>query len=104
MKKIFLITAMAFGLTMVSGAFAEALAQEHHSVKVEHKKGWSHRKKYAVIGAGAGAATGALISKHHARGAVIGGVVGGASGYLLGRHKDRKYPYRRTYKTKRTVH
>jgi len=35
---------------------------------------------------------------------VIGGVVGGASGYLLGRHKDRKYPYRRTYKTKRTVH
>src|SRR6476660_10092703 len=74
------------------------------TVKVEHKKGWSHRKKYGIIGAGAGAATGALISKHHARGAVIGGVVGGASGYLLGRHKDKKYPYRRTYKTKKTVH
>jgi len=103
MKKIFLIATMAFGFTMMSGAFAEAGAQQH-TVKVEHKKGWSHRKKYGVIGAGAGAATGALISKHHARGAVIGGVVGGASGYLLGRHKDKKYPYRRTYKTKKKVH
>ena len=103
MKKIFWIVTMAFGLTMVAGAFVEAAAQKH-TVKVEHKKGWSHRKKYGVIGAGAGAATGALISKHHARGAVIGGVVGGASGYLLGRHKDKKYPYRRTYKAKKTVH
>ena len=94
---------MAFGLTMITGAFAEVAAQKH-AVTVEHKKGWSHRKKYGVIGAGAGAATGALISKHHARGAVIGSVVGGASGYLLGRHKDKKYPYRRTNKTKRTVH
>src|SRR5215813_14462500 len=104
MKKIFLIATMAFGFMIVSGAFVEARAQKEHTVKVEHKKGWSHRKKYGVIGAGAGAAAGALISKHHARGAVIGGVVGGASGYLLGRHKDKKYPYRRTYKTKKTVH
>ena len=103
MKRIFLIVAMAFGLTMISGAFDEANAQKR-TVVVEHKKGWSHRKKYAVIGAGAGAVTGALVSKHHARGALIGGAVGGASGYLLGRHKDRKYPYRRTYKTKRIVH
>ncbi len=103
MKKIFLIVTMSFGLTMLAGAFAEVSAQKH-TVKVEHRKGWSHRKKYGVIGAGAGAATGALISKHPAKGAVIGGVVGGASGYLLGRHKDKKYPYRRTYKTKKTVH
>ena len=104
MKKIVLALVMAFGFTMISGAFIEVKAQHHHTVTVEHKKGWSHRKKYGVIGAGAGAATGALISKHHARGAVIGGVVGGASGYLLGRHKDKKYPYRRTYTTKRVVH
>jgi YmgG-like glycine-zipper protein len=103
MKKIILIATMALGFMMMSGAFIEANAQKQ-TVTVEHKKGWSHRKKYGVIGAGAGAATGALISKHHARGAVIGGVVGGASGYLLGRHKDRKYPYRRTYKTKKRVH
>lgn len=103
MKKFVLALAMAFGFTVVSGSFIEAKAQ-HHTVTVEHKKGWSHKKKYGVIGAGAGAVTGALISKHHAKGAVIGGVVGGASGYLLGRHKDKKYPYRRTYKTKRVVH
>src|SRR5207237_10133293 len=103
MKKIILALSMAFGFTVISGAFIEAQAQQH-TVTVEHKKGWSHKKKYGVIGAGAGAATGALISKHHARGAVIGGVVGGASGHLLGRHKDKKYPYRRTYKTKRVVH
>ena len=91
---------MAFGLTIVSGAFIPATAQE--SVKVERKKRWSHRKKYGVIGAGAGAVTGAAISHHHVRGAIIGGAVGGASGYLLGRHKDRKHP-NRGYKTKKRV-
>jgi len=100
MKRLLLIATMAFGLTTVSGAFVHAQAQER--VVVKHKKGWSHRKKDAVIGAGAGAVAGALVSKHHATGAVVGGVVGGAGGYLLGRHKDRKYPSnRRIYKTKR---
>jgi len=100
MKRLLLIATMAFGLTTVSAAFVEAQAQER--VVVKHKQGWSHRKKDAVIGAGAGAVAGALISKHHAAGAVVGGVVGGAGGYLIGRHKDRKYPNnRRIYKTKR---
>ncbi len=100
MKKILLIVTMAFGLTMVSGAFVETQAQTKTVVK--HKKGWSHRKKYAVIGAGAGAVTGAVVSEHHAKGAVIGGIVGGAGGYLLGRHKDKKHPNnKRIYKTKR---
>jgi hypothetical protein len=101
MKRLLLIATMAFGLTTISGAFVETQAQQ--TVVVKHKKGWSHRKKYGVIGAGAGAVTGALVSKHHATGAVVGGVVGGAGGYLLGRHKDRKYgSNRRIYKTKRT--
>jgi hypothetical protein len=102
MKKIFLIITMAFGATMVSGALTQTYAQSHTVVK--YKKPWSARKKYGVIGAGAGAVTGALVSRHHARGALIGGVVGGAGGYLLGRHKDRKYGtptrkyvYRRRY-------
>ena len=103
MKRILLILTMAFGLTMVSGAFVEAKSQTTTTV-VKHKKGWSYRKKYAVIGAGAGAVTGALVSKNHAAGAVVGGVVGGAGGYLLGRHKDRRHPNnKRIYKTKRTV-
>lgn len=100
MKRFFLIVTMAFGITLVSGAFTETQAQERTVVK--QKKGWSHQKKYGVVGAGAGAVTGALVSKHHAKGAVIGGVVGGASGYLLGRHKDKKHPTnKRVYKTKK---
>src|SRR5689334_8261969 len=100
MKKIILVTSMAFGLTIVSGAFVDLNAQKT-TVVVDHKKGWSHRKKYGVIGAGAGAVTGAAVSRHHVRGALIGGAVGGASGYLLGRHRDRKHPNDRTYKTKK---
>ncbi len=55
-----------------------------------HRK-WSHRKKGAVIGAGAGAAGGALISKNHrAKHAAIGAAAGAGTGYLIGRHKDKK--------------
>ncbi len=57
--------------------------------QTRHRK-WSHRKKDAVIGAGAGAATGAIVSHDKSKGAIIGGVVGGAAGYLHGRHKDKK--------------
>jgi uncharacterized protein YcfJ len=45
-----------------------------------------------LIGAGAGAVTGAVISKKKGKGAIIGGVVGATGGYLLGRHKDKKHP------------
>ena len=101
MKKILLIASFAFGMTMVSGAFVETQAQTRTVVK--SKKPWSHRKKDAVIGAGAGAVTGAVISRNHAKGAVVGGVLGGAGGYLLGRHKDKRHPVaRRVYKTKRS--
>jgi ElaB/YqjD/DUF883 family membrane-anchored ribosome-binding protein len=40
------------------------------------KKGWSSTAKGAVIGAGVGAATGAIISKKKSTGAIIGGVAG----------------------------
>jgi hypothetical protein len=50
----------------------------------------SRAGKNAAIGAGAGAVTGAVVSKHRAKGAVIGGVAGAAGGYLWGKHKDRK--------------
>ena len=101
MKKLILILTIAFGLTMISGAFVETQAQTRTVVK--HKKGWSHRKKYAVVGAGAGAVTGALVSKNHVSGAVVGGAVGAAGGYILGRHRDKKHPQsKRIYKTKRT--
>jgi hypothetical protein len=54
------------------------------------KKGWSNSAKGAVIGAGAGAVGGAIISKKKGTGAIIGGVVGAAGGYIIGKNKDKK--------------
>ncbi len=54
------------------------------------KKHWSHKKKDAVIGAGAGAVTGGVVSKHHVKGAVIGSAVGAGAGYIIGKKKDKK--------------
>ena len=92
---------MAFGLTVLSAPFIEIQAQTKTVVK--KKKGWSHRKKYAVIGGAAGAATGAIVSKHRVAGGLIGGAVGAGAGYIIGRHKDKKHPVnKRVYKTKTT--
>lgn len=44
------------------------------------RKGWSNTAKGAVIGAGVGAATGAIISKKKVQGAIIGGVAGAGVG------------------------
>jgi hypothetical protein len=56
----------------------------------EKKKGWSNAAKGAVIGAGAGAIGGAILSKKKGLGAVIGGVVGAAGGYIIGKNIDKK--------------
>lgn len=58
--------------------------------KVQQKKGWSKAAKGAVIGGGAGAIAGAVISKKRVKGAVIGGVIGAGAGYIIGRSKDKK--------------
>ncbi len=55
------------------------------------KKGWSSAAKGAVIGGGAGAIGGAIISrKKPVQGAIIGGVVGAAGGYIIGKDIDKK--------------
>ena len=99
MKKVFYLLSLAFALLIMSGSLTEAAAQKTKEV---HKKGWSHKKKYAVVGAGAGAVTGAAVSKKRAKGAIIGGAAGAGAGYILGRHKDKKDPARKKiykYKT-----
>ena len=58
------------------------------------KKGWSRAAKGAVIGAGVGAATGAIISKNKTEGAIIGGLAGagvgaGTGAILDGAKNDR---------------
>lgn len=101
MKKILFGCSMLLALTLLSGGFTSAGAQEVKEVR-KTKKGWSKKAKGAAIGTGAGAVTGAVVSKNDSKGAVIGGVVGGTAGYLYGRHKDKKNPNRKTvYKYKR---
>jgi hypothetical protein len=80
MKKIILTVWMAIALFIVSATLTPIHAQ----------KKWSKKAKGAAIGAGAGAATGALISHKKGKRALIGGVVGGAGGYLYGKHRAKK--------------
>ncbi len=94
MKKFIYSISIAFALSGISGLYTKAAAQT--TVKTETKTGWDHKKKDAAIGAGAGAVTGAIVSKHN-RGS--GAVIGGGAGYLYGRHKDKKHP-----QYKKTVH
>jgi uncharacterized lipoprotein NlpE involved in copper resistance len=54
------------------------------------KKKWSAKAKGAVIGAGVGAITGALVDKNHGAGALIGGVAGAGLGYGTGAVIDNK--------------
>lgn len=80
MKK--LIRVLSFLIVLFAFSISIASAQTHRR--------WSHRKKDAVIGAGAGAATGAIISHDKSKGAIIGGAVGAGAGYLHGRKKDKQ--------------
>ena len=58
------------------------------------KKGWSGAAKGAVIGAGVGAATGAIVSKKKVQGAIIGGIagagVGAGTGAIIDSSKKNK--------------
>lgn len=55
------------------------------------KKGWSKAAKGTVIGAGVGAAAGAIIvKKNRGLGAAAGAVIGGGAGYGVGRSMDKK--------------
>ena len=65
--------------------------QSAENEDVQKKKGWNDKEKGAVIGAGVGAITGAIVDKkHHAVGAVIGGVAGAGAGYGTGAIIDNK--------------
>ncbi len=56
------------------------------------KKGWSRKGKGAAIGAGTGAAAGAVIAGKgdRGKGAVIGAGAGAVSSALIGRKRDKK--------------
>ena len=54
------------------------------------RKKWSRAAKGAVIGAGVGAVTGALVDKKHGEGAIIGGLAGAGLGAGTGAILDDK--------------
>jgi hypothetical protein len=59
--------------------------------KTKKKKGWSNTAKGAVIGAGVGAVTGAIVDKKSsATGAVVGGLAGAGVGAATGAVIDHK--------------
>ena len=57
---------------------------------IPQKKKWSGAAKGAVIGAGVGAATGAIVSKKKGQGAIIGGLAGAGVGAGTGAILDNK--------------
>ncbi len=83
MKKLFYVITILFAFTFLFNINIDAQTKKT-------KKHWSHRKKDAVIGGGAGAATGAIVSKHPVKGAIIGGAIGAGAGYIVGKKKDKK--------------
>ena len=87
MKNIRLYFAVAAAMLFL-GSNA-ALAQ---STTQPEKKGWSRKGKGAAIGAGTGAAAGAIIAGKgdRGKGAVIGAGAGAVSGALIGKRRDKK--------------
>lgn len=58
---------------------------------VQQRRGWSAKAKGAVIGAGTGAVSGAIINKRdRVKGAIVGGVLGAGVGTGIGAILDRK--------------
>ena len=87
--KSFIATVLSVAL--LGGTAATAQAQDSNQDN-QPRRGWSKKGKGAAVGAGAGAATGAVIAGKgdRGKGAVIGGAAGAVGGALLGRRKDRK--------------
>lgn len=77
--------------TSPAPVYQEPVYQPAPVVTQPEKKGWSAKAKGAVIGAGTGAAAGAIINKRNrVAGAVIGGVLGAGAGTGIGAIIDKK--------------
>lgn len=74
MKMKNVVVAVAFALSGVAVAPMSASAEGTHLSQCGHN---------ALLGAGAGALAGALLSRHHLRGAALGAAVGGVGTYAV---------------------
>jgi hypothetical protein len=77
-------------VVVVNQPAATTTAASTTTTTTTEKKGWSSTAKGAVIGAGVGAATGAIISKKKGTGAIIGGLAGAGVGAGTGAIIDGK--------------
>jgi hypothetical protein len=79
--------AAALSVALLGGTAATAQAQDN-----KPREGWSKKGKGAAVGAGAGAATGAVLAGKgdRGKGAIIGGAAGAVGGAIIGRKKDKK--------------
>lgn len=68
----------------------EAPAPEQSVQQAPKKKKLSNTAKGALIGAGVGAVTGAVVSKKKGQGAVIGGLIGAGAGAAAGRATEKR--------------
>ncbi|OYU80689.1 MAG: glycine zipper family protein [Flavobacterium sp. BFFFF1] len=75
----------------VAGNASSSTSTSSSTTTTTKKKGWSNTAKGAVIGAGVGAVTGAVVSKHKkGQGAIIGGAAGAILGAGVGSTIDQK--------------
>lgn len=68
------------GTPAVANTEAPAAAPAPAPAKKKGWKSWSHTAKGAVVGAGAGAVTGAIVNKDRVKGAAIGTLIGAGVG------------------------
>lgn len=73
-----------------SDAYRTTPTTQTTPVAVKKKKGMSTPVKGALIGAGVGAVTGAVVSKKKVKGAVVGAVVGAGAGAATGVIIDKR--------------
>lgn len=73
-----------------SGGGGNSTATTTTTTTTKQKKGWNAKTKGAIIGAGAGAITGAMVDKKKGEGAIIGGILGAGTGIGVGAIIDKK--------------
>ncbi|WP_291197531.1 glycine zipper family protein [Dyadobacter sp.] len=73
----------------------QAVASAPAAASAPAKKKWSHTAKGALVGAGTGAITGAIVNKKHVEGALIGTVIGAGVGAGTGAIVDHSVKKKR---------
>ena len=78
---------------------SQVVANSNNGIRAQsqpaRKKGWNHMAKGAVVGAGTGAVTGALVNKNRGEGAIVGSLIGAGVGTATGAFVDNSQKKKR---------